>query len=71
MEFLTAEELYQLTGYKQHKRQEKHLKDQHYTIHGKNRFGMPLVIYKDVFGFRRDPNPTIKSQEAKWQPPPI
>ncbi|CAM3864568.1 DUF4224 domain-containing protein [Avibacterium endocarditidis] len=71
MEFLTAEELYYLTGYKQHSRQITYLREQHYTIQGINKFGMPLVIYKDVFGFRRDPSPTIKQQDVKWQPPPM
>lgn len=72
MEFLTKEELYILTGYKQHAKQIEYLKNQHYPIKGINRFGMPLINYQDVHGFRRNPPSTLSevSNQTKWQPPP-
>ncbi len=69
MEFLTAEELKMLTGYKQYARQIEKLKEQHYPIQSINKYGMPLVIYKDVFGFNRG-NQIPQTIINGWQPPP-
>lgn len=65
-EFLTLEELADLTGYTQKKRQMEWLKER-YAIQGENRY-KPLVLYKDVFGQPRQ----MASNEPitpKWQPP--
>lgn len=70
MEFLTAEELEILTGYKQHARQVEKLKEQHYNIQSYTKFGMPLVIYKDVFGFRRHQVDIDVESKGSWNPPP-
>lgn len=71
MEFLTADELIALTGYKWHSKQIKKLKEQRYQIKAINRFGMPLVVYKDVFGFKRHEQPSNPPADQRWQPPPL
>lgn len=71
MEFLTKEELIEITGYKQPTKQIDKLKELNYPVQGINRFGTPLVIFKDVFGFRRDGQFIPRQKvEQKWQPPP-
>lgn len=70
MEFLTQEELIEVTGYLQRSKQIEQLKIQHYPIQNYDRFGKPLVLYKDVFGFRRNENGSSKPTYTQWQPPP-
>lgn len=72
MEHLTKQEIIALTGYKQQSAQRKWLQEQGYTIHGSDRYGTPIVIYKDVYGFRRDGlSAKPKPPKEKWQPPPL
>lgn len=70
MEFLTYQELVEITGYHQRTKQKKHLKNQHIQIKGEDRFGTPLVLFKDVFGFHRHNQTTPISHKTSWQPPP-
>ncbi|MEN2881509.1 DUF4224 domain-containing protein [Mannheimia haemolytica] len=48
-EFLTKDELADLTGYRQKKRQIEWLRERHYIIQDENKY-KPLVLYKDVYG---------------------
>jgi hypothetical protein len=70
MEHLTKQELIELTGYKRHSAQKEWLRKNGYTIHGENRYGTPIVIFKDVYGFRRDGLSIKTPPKEKWQPPP-
>lgn len=68
-EFLTKEELADLTGYRQKKRQIEWLKRHNYIIQDENRY-KPLVLYKDVFGQPRNQSQsTGHKPNEKWQPP--
>lgn len=75
MEFLTPEELAIYTGYSRPAEQLKWLEQQKivpFTINGK---GFPVVIYKHVFGFRRDGKDkdnavTTATNSTKWEPTP-
>ncbi|EPZ00344.1 DUF4224 domain-containing protein [Mannheimia haemolytica] len=66
-EFLTKDELTDLTGYRQKKRQIEWLKQHNYIIQDENRY-KPLVLYKDVYGKARYQSTT--QPKTKWQPPP-
>lgn len=70
MEFLTKEELIEITGYRRKAEQIRQLKRQNYPIQNFDRFGTPLVLFKDVFGFRRDGQTKSEPEKPKWQPPP-
>lgn len=65
-EFLTKDELADLTGYRQKKRQIEWLTQHNYVIQDENRY-KPLVLYKDVYGQPR--HQSTSTQKAKWQPP--
>lgn len=72
MEFLTPDELAIYTGYKRPAEQLKWLQKQKivpFTINGK---GFPVVIYKHVFGFRRDGKDSVSAKPTAhdWQPNP-
>lgn len=66
-EFLTKEELTDLTGYRQKKRQIEWLKQHHFAIQDENKY-KPLVLYKDVFGQPRHQLTSVQPK-SKWQPP--
>lgn len=66
-EFLTKEELSDLTGYRQKKRQIEWLKKHNYIIQDENRY-KPLVLYKDVYGQPRHQS-TANQPKTKWKPP--
>ncbi|KMK50435.1 hypothetical protein RO21_11820 [[Actinobacillus] muris] len=71
MEFLTDEELEIYTGYERPADQVGWLKDKNYVPFTINAKGKPVVIFKHVFGFRRDGlDNTISSQEVAWNPSP-
>ncbi|QIM65232.1 DUF4224 domain-containing protein [Frederiksenia canicola] len=72
MEFLTPDELAIYTGYERPAEQLKWLEKQKivpFTINGK---GCPVVIYKHVFGFRRDGKDDVSAHpsDPNWQPNP-
>lgn len=72
MEHLTKQELIELTGYKRYSSQKEWLRKNGYNIQGEDRYGLPIVVFKDVYGFRRD-GLSIKTKppKEKWQPPPM
>ncbi|MDW0978981.1 DUF4224 domain-containing protein [Mannheimia haemolytica] len=66
-EFLTKDELADLTGYRQKKRQIEWLRERHYIIQDENKY-KPLVLYKDVYGHPRQQYPEAQST-GKWKSP--
>lgn len=72
MEFLTEEELAAYTGYQRPAEQIEWLKANKlvpFTINGKNK---PVVIFKHVFGFRRDEQDSCNNNaiDTSWNPDP-